>query len=107
MISGFVIFMTLDRTQRPLDFVVSRFSRLFPAYWIAIAITFSVLTIFGLGNRSVSITELLINLTMVQDFFCVKNIDRSYWALLYELFLYCIMFVYISRDVEIKSSVFV
>lgn len=33
IISGFVIFMTLEKTARPLDFVVSRFSRLFPAYW--------------------------------------------------------------------------
>jgi len=32
IISGFVIFMTLERTKKPMDFVVSRFSRLFPAY---------------------------------------------------------------------------
>jgi len=32
IISGFVIFMTLNRTRRPLDFVVSRFSRLHPTY---------------------------------------------------------------------------
>jgi len=36
MISGFVIFMTLERTQRATDFVVSRFSRLYPAYWGAL-----------------------------------------------------------------------
>ena len=30
-ISGFVIFMTLGRTQTPADFIVSRFSRLYPA----------------------------------------------------------------------------
>ena len=30
-ISGFVIFMTLDRSRRAMDFVVSRFSRLWPA----------------------------------------------------------------------------
>src|SRR5262245_3655062 len=29
-ISGFVIFMTLENTQRLRDFVVSRFSRLYP-----------------------------------------------------------------------------
>jgi peptidoglycan/LPS O-acetylase OafA/YrhL len=39
VISGFVIFMTLDRTLVPLDFVISRTSRLFPAYWAAIIIT--------------------------------------------------------------------
>jgi peptidoglycan/LPS O-acetylase OafA/YrhL len=30
IISGFVIFMTLNRTKSALDFVVSRFSRLYP-----------------------------------------------------------------------------
>ena len=30
MISGFVIFMTLERTRTAKDFIVSRFSRLFP-----------------------------------------------------------------------------
>ena len=44
IISGFVIFMTLEKTARPLDFVVSRFSRLFPAYWAAIFLTFFHLT---------------------------------------------------------------
>jgi peptidoglycan/LPS O-acetylase OafA/YrhL len=92
MISGFVIFMTLNRTRDPLDFIVSRFSRLFPAYWTAIAITFSVLTVFGLGNHTISISELLINLTMMQNFLGVRNVDGSYWTLLYELFFYCIMF---------------
>src|SRR2546430_2652712 len=39
MISGFVIFMTLHRSERPLDFVVSRFARLYPAYWAGIVLT--------------------------------------------------------------------
>ena len=38
-ISGFVIFMTLERTKKPLDFIVSRFSRLYPAYWAALLLT--------------------------------------------------------------------
>src|SRR6185436_1577322 len=44
-ISGFVIFMTVDRVKRPMDFVAWRFSRLFPAYWAAVAITFVVLSL--------------------------------------------------------------
>lgn len=42
IISGFVIFMTLERTSKPMDFVISRFSRLFPAYWFAIFLTYSI-----------------------------------------------------------------
>ena len=39
LISGFVIFMTLERTRNAMDFVVSRFSRLYPAYWAAMLVT--------------------------------------------------------------------
>ena len=42
IISGFVIFMTVERTARPADFVVSRISRLYPAYWVAIILTFCI-----------------------------------------------------------------
>ncbi len=42
LISGFVIFMSLERTRSAMDFAVSRFSRLFPAYWAAMAITAAV-----------------------------------------------------------------
>ena len=48
IISGFVIFMTLEKTSRPMDFVVSRFSRLFPAYWVAIILTLSITHLLGL-----------------------------------------------------------
>ena len=49
-ISGFVIFMTLDRTRRPMDFVVSRVSRLWPAYIVAIAVTFAVVRGFVMNH---------------------------------------------------------
>lgn len=48
MISGFVIFLTLDRVKKSRDFVISRFSRLFPAYWFAIMLTTIVVWTFGL-----------------------------------------------------------
>ena len=48
MISGFVIFMTLERTAHSLDFIVSRFSRLFPCYWAAVILTFLILKNFSL-----------------------------------------------------------
>src|SRR3954471_5447882 len=51
IISGFVIIMTVDRSERAADFVVARFSRLFPAYWTAILITSAVLWLPGRGAR--------------------------------------------------------
>lgn len=88
MISGFVIFMTLERTARPLDFVVSRASRLYPAYWAAIALTFVVTHWLGLPGKEVSAGSAVLNLTMVHSFFGVPNVDGVYWTLEVELLFY-------------------
>jgi peptidoglycan/LPS O-acetylase OafA/YrhL len=58
IISGFVILMTLDRTERASDFVYARFNRLFPAFWAAIAVTFIITHVFGLPGRTVSLPSL-------------------------------------------------
>lgn len=93
VISGFVIFMTLDKTRRPIDFVRSRFSRLFPAYWTAIALTFTVLTLFPLPGRHVSLARALVDLTMCQELLGVGHIDPVYWTLQLELCFYGIMLI--------------
>jgi len=93
MISGFVIFMTLEKTKHGTDFIVSRFSRLFPAYWTAIALTFAIVGVFGLPDREVSITNALANLSMLEEFFRVPFVDGVYWTLSLELSFYAIMFV--------------
>jgi peptidoglycan/LPS O-acetylase OafA/YrhL len=88
VISGFVIFMTLARTRRPLDFVVSRASRLYPAYWAAIALTFAITHAGGLPGEQVSPGTALVNLTMLQEFVHVKSVDGVYWTLAVELIFY-------------------
>ncbi|MDB5300255.1 MAG: putative acyltransferase [Phycisphaerales bacterium] len=93
IISGFVIFMTLEKTRRPIDFVRSRFARLFPVYWAAIALTLVVLTLFPLAGRHVSPARALVNLTMCQELFGVGHIDPVYWTLQLELCFYAIMLV--------------
>jgi peptidoglycan/LPS O-acetylase OafA/YrhL len=91
IISGFVIFMTLSRTRRPLDFVVSRFSRLFPAYWAAVALTFVVVSAFGLPGRELTLNQALANLFMVHNFAGVPHVDAVYWTLEIELLFYATM----------------
>jgi peptidoglycan/LPS O-acetylase OafA/YrhL len=89
-ISGFVIFMTLQRTTRPLDFLVSRFSRLFPAYWAAIFITLALTHLLSYP-KAVSWGTALANLPMVHSFFGVPHVDGVYWTLEVELFFYAWM----------------
>jgi peptidoglycan/LPS O-acetylase OafA/YrhL len=88
IISGFVIFMTLARTRQPMDFVVSRLSRLFPAYWVAVALTFAVTTIWGLAGKEVTPLQALANLTMIHGLAGVPHVDGVYWTLEVELLFY-------------------
>jgi len=93
IISGFVIFMTLDKTSRPMDFVVSRFSRLFPAYWVSILLTFSITHWLGLPEKLVGWTTALANLPMIHGLFHIPHVDSVYWTLEIELLFYFGMFI--------------
>ncbi len=46
IISGYVIFMTLKKTNHPREFIISRLSRLFPSYIVMMCITLLALLIF-------------------------------------------------------------
>jgi peptidoglycan/LPS O-acetylase OafA/YrhL len=94
LISGFVILLTLERTERSWDFIISRFSRLYPTYWAAIILTFTVVAITQLPiNPPVSFWDALFNLTMLQSFFKIPHVDGAYWTLTVELCFYITMFV--------------
>lgn len=89
MISGFVILMTLSRTKTTLDFVVSRFSRIYPAYWAAMLFTLSVVTVGGLWPEGrLSRSTVLVNATMLQKFVGMRSVDGVYWTLAFELLFY-------------------
>ncbi|MBL8289243.1 MAG: acyltransferase [Rubrivivax sp.] len=91
IISGFVIFMTLERTRSAMDFVVSRLSRLFPAYWAAVALTFAVVSFAGLPGKEVSAWHAVANLIMVHGLLNVPHVDSVYWSLEVEMLFYAAM----------------
>lgn len=95
-ISGFVILMTLERTRTAKAFLVSRLSRLYPAYWVCVAITFTVTQLYPLGSRSVTAKQALVNLTMWQEVFHVPHVDGVYWSLQIELIFYVLMILVLS-----------
>ncbi len=96
LISGFVIFMTLERTRSAADFVVSRFSRLYPAYWAAIAVTALVVYGIGLPGQRIGARDLMLNLTMLQQLLGGEHLDGSYWTLQVELFFYAQMLLWFA-----------
>lgn len=93
IISGFVITLTLDSTKHYSDFLVSRVSRLYPGYWMAIMLTALTVWLFTLPGRQVSFMATLVNLTMLQDWLGVPRVDGAYWTLTIQLSFYCIMFL--------------
>lgn len=88
MLSGFVILMTLERTANAVKFAWARFSRLYPAYWAAAALTFVVVSICGLPGEEVGFRDALVNVTMVQSLIDYPHIDGVYWSLQAELIFY-------------------
>jgi len=93
IISGFVILMTAyGRTTS--DFVASRFSRLFPAYWVAVVLTV-VLQLFWDEGRNTSVYGSLMNLTMLQEAWDVTNVQGAFWTLWAELKFYLLIGIFI------------
>ncbi|TWT74683.1 Acyltransferase family protein [Posidoniimonas polymericola] len=91
MLSGFVILMTLERTTGWFSFVWGRFSRLYPAYWVAVGLTFAVVAWFGLPGQEVSPRDALLNVTMVQSLLGAEHVDGAYWSLQAEVIFYANM----------------
>jgi peptidoglycan/LPS O-acetylase OafA/YrhL len=93
VISGFVIFMTLNRVSTGWEFFVSRFSRLYPAYWASVLLTSIALGCFGDPRTEISIPQILGNLTMLQAWLGIKAVDSVYWSLAAELPFYVIAYL--------------
>jgi len=87
VISGFVIFMTLEKCETVRDFAVLRFSRLYPIYWSTLLLSV-MLGYLLFEDRSLWAAGLLTNLTMFQEFLGYPNIDNVYWSLTVELAFY-------------------
>lgn len=86
IISGFVIFMTLENTSNMYRFVTSRFARLYPAFIACMLLTIAITHVLHYAH--VYPTLIITNLTMVPGLFGYSGIDGAYWTLLYELVFY-------------------
>ena len=109
LVSGFVIFWTLARINHPFDFIWSRFSRLFPVYWVAVSITFLIVFLYGPDDRTTTVSELIINYSMLQAYLGVPHVDGVYWTLTLELAFYFWMFLlFLGRQLhQIEKWLFI
>ncbi len=103
LVSGFVICMSAwGRTVG--EFATSRMSRLFPAYWVAVLFTAGVLALWP-EVRGVTMTDVVVNLSMLQAGVKVPHVDDVYWTLFVELKFYALFALVILRGVTYRNCV--
>ncbi len=94
-ISGFAIFFTLDRIRTVADFVVNRFARLYPAYLVAMLLTLSIEYVSHAWQLLIGPGAILANMTMLQGFAFLPEVDGAYWTLTVEIaFYFCMVAIW-------------
>lgn len=90
IISGFIIPASLEQGGSNARFWLRRFFRLFPAYWLSIAVAYGYGLLPGPSDLEVSLGagDWLLNLTMLQGFFGRPNVWGVFWTLQLELLIY-------------------
>ena len=92
-LSGFLIFRNVQ-TQPPGVFLLRRFAKLFPAYWVNIAVI-AVLALLLKTGQPTDVLTLLSNALMIQEFTNSQLMNNVYWTLQIELKFYLIMLLFV------------
>lgn len=88
IISGFVISLSAH-SRTAAEFAISRFVRLYPAFWVGVTFTTVVVIFYG---GQIHLSQYITNLTMLNDYIGYANIDGVYWTLQAELKFYACVF---------------
>lgn len=105
VISGFVIFMSLESRSDIKKFIRSRVVRLYPSYWLSIVIAvICAATFFG---THLNIYSTLANFTMLQPLFRTTNLVGAYWTLYVELLFYTCMILLASMQLFSKAEILI
>jgi peptidoglycan/LPS O-acetylase OafA/YrhL len=96
VVSGFAIELSLDSSGSARDFLVSRALRLYPTFWAALVVTLTVVGVFGLPDRGVSLRSALLNFTMIPLSLGGQVADAVYWTLERELRFYGLVLLLLS-----------
>lgn len=107
IVSGYVVSESIivHQGDNIKKFVISRFFRLYPAYWLAL-----LLGVIEFGNAH-SVYVYLTNITMTQQFISISHVYWLFWTLTVELVFYfcCIVFykLKIIQNLNLLCYIFV
>jgi peptidoglycan/LPS O-acetylase OafA/YrhL len=94
MISGFVIAFSV-KGRSSTEFMWSRASRLYPAFWIAIVLTTLVVQLASAQEYQLHWWQVAANFTMLNHLFGIPSVDGAYWSLYVELHFYSLVWLMI------------
>lgn len=100
LLSSMFLYKKAVELQHPIKLIVHRISRLYPAYWCGVIVSFLAITL--IAGENITILRFAANFLMVEDIFGIRHIDGVYWTLLYELMLLLIFAV--ASAVSIKGE---
>lgn len=95
VISGFVILWTAWGRTVPAV-IASRLARVYPAYWAALALTSLLLLVIWRDGKQISLAEVAVNVTLLQEAFGVRHVDGVYWTLWTELRFYVLVVLLVA-----------
>jgi peptidoglycan/LPS O-acetylase OafA/YrhL len=95
VVSGFVVLWTAWGRTVP-QVAASRLARIYPAYWAALALTSVLLLVVWPEGKRISLGEVAVNTTLMQEAFDVRNVDGAYWTLWTELRFYLLVLVLVA-----------
>lgn len=111
IISGFVIFLSIEKVSGYKQFIINRVSRLYPTYWSCVIFTFIVVIMIAFTEKnfsSVSLTQFLGNLTMFQFYFKIEDLEGTYWTMIIEMIFYIAMVILlVSRLLKHLDLIFI
>lgn len=104
VISGFVVYLSV-RNRDKKKFFVSRFSRLYPTFWLCLTITLLFSFFLDDGRFFIGYYYSALNYLMFSKILGVPFVDGAYWTLIYELVFYFWVFVFLffKRDYLLEA----
>lgn len=91
-ISGFVIAFSADK-RSPLQFAISRFSRIYPTFVLCLSLVFFVRWLWGDAIFPAQPWQYFANLTMVPQVFGQGFLSGVYWSIIVEVVFYVWVFL--------------
>lgn len=88
MLSGMVNAMTLLSKRKAGDFLAARFIRIFPSYWLVIALNLLLFATLPMFNHTITLSETVSNLTTMPMLLGHTNMEPVTWTLQIEMLFY-------------------